>query len=475
MTLTIPFTNTYATLPDGAYTRMAPTPVTAPRLIRLNTPLAARLGIEIDDMDHAAAVFGGNEIPAGADPLAQVYAGHQFGGFSPRLGDGRALLLGDITAPDSAQYDIALKGSGPTPYSRNGDGRAWLGPVLREYVVSESMAALGIPTTRALAIVQTGENIQRETVLPGAVLTRIAASHIRVGTFQYFAARKDIPALKALFEYTIARHYPDAITPQDLLKSVIARQSELVAKWESVGFIHGVMNTDNTTLSGETIDYGPCAFMDTYHPQTVYSSIDRNGRYAYDNQRHVIVWNMAQLATSLLALFENPVDHVDEFTEIVHAMPGQIDVHWRAFMGRKIGLENAGADDVALIQSLLDLMANQQADFTNTFRALPTGNARDQFTDPTGFDTWQTDWQTRLASEGSTRETNARINAANPAYIPRNHRIESMIQSALADDFAPFERLLNTLAHPFSDQPGAADLARPPTHDERVEHTFCGT
>lgn len=472
MTLSIPFSNTYGTLPDRFFTRQPASPVAAPRLIAFNHALAAELGITPGSDDELARIFSGNALPEGADPMAQAYAGHQFGGFSPQLGDGRALLLGEVKTPAGARRDLQLKGSGRTPYSRNGDGRAWLGPVLREYVLSESMHALGIPTTRALAAVETGERVQRETVLPGAVLTRVAASHIRVGTFQYFAARNDLDALRALFEYTRQRHYPDAETPAQLLSDVINAQAKLVAAWASIGFIHGVMNTDNTTLSGETIDYGPCAFIDEYHPQTVFSSIDRHGRYSYDNQPKIIVWNMAQLATSLVPLCDDRDKAVEEFTTLVHAMPDVIAQEWRARFGAKLGLSNPTDADDGLIDGLLDLMAQDGADFTNTFRALGTAAARDHFTDREAFDNWEQRWRTRIASETDAAE---RMRLSNPYLIARNHRVEEMIQAAVAGDYAPFQRLMSVLAHPYGDQPDAADLTRPPSPHERVSQTFCGT
>src|SRR6056297_2767946 len=455
MTLQIPFDNSYAALPARFYTRQTAVPVRAPRLIRFNADLAADLGIGPADEATLAQVFAGNAVPPGSDPLAQVYAGHQFGGFSPQLGDGRALLLGEVMDRTGQRRDIQLKGSGPTPYSRMGDGRAWLGPVLREYVVSEAMHALGLPTTRALAAVETGEPVYRETGgMPGAVLTRVAASHLRVGTFQYFAARRDIEG------------------PAHLLAEVIRRQAKLVAGWLSVGFIHGVMNTDNTAISGETIDYGPCAFMDTYHPQQVFSSIDAHGRYAYDNQAHVIVWNMAQFATALVPLMPDQDAAIEEFTALVHAMPERIETEWRSAFGRKIGIENADTADAALVADLLERMAEGRADFTNTFRGLLDGTARDQFLDREAFDTWAEGWRARIEKE---RNPEAMMRAANPAVIPRNHRVEQMIEAAVSGDYAPFERLVSVLANPYDDQPDAADLMRPPDPAEVVRATFCGT
>ncbi|MFP4274332.1 MAG: protein adenylyltransferase SelO [Paracoccaceae bacterium] len=473
MTLHIPFDNSYAALPEGFFARQAPTPVRAPRLLAFNRPLADLLGIRADDEEDLARVFAGNALPEGAAPLAQLYAGHQFGQFNPQLGDGRALLLGEVVGHDGLRRDIQLKGSGRTPFSRMGDGRAWLGPVLREYLVSEAMAALGIPTTRALAAVATGEPVLREDgPLPGAVLARVAASHIRVGTFQAFAARRDIAALRRLLDYTLARHYPEAEGPAGLLDGVIEAQARLVADWMAVGFIHGVMNTDNCALSGETIDYGPCAFMDDYHPQTVFSSIDRMGRYAFGSQPQIVVWNMAQLASALVPLMPDQEAAIARFTEAVHAMPARIEAEWLARFRAKLGLTRTEAGDAALIEDLLTLMAEQGADFTNTFRGLIDGTARAQFTDPAAFDTWQTRWRTRLAGEP---DPEARMRRANPSVIPRNHRVEQMIQAAVAGDMAPFERMMAVLAAPFEDQPEAAELKRPPAPDERVHATFCGT
>lgn len=473
MSLHIPFDNSYARLPGKFYARVTPMPVKEPRLIRFNTGLADELGLTPGTPDEQAQAFSGNVIPQHAEPLAQAYAGHQFGGFSPQLGDGRANLLGEVVDINGTRRDIQLKGSGPTPWSRMGDGRAGLGPVLREYVVSEAMHALGIPTTRALAATTTGEPVYRENgALPGAVLTRVAASHVRVGTFQYFAARRDTEALRTLYDYVTDRHYPEATSPNELLSAIVARQADLVARWMSVGFIHGVMNTDNTTISGETIDYGPCAFIDVFHPQTVFSSIDAHGRYAYDNQPNIIVWNLAQLATSLVPLMPDTDAAVKDFTEIIHAMPAAIHRNWLACFGRKIGLAEATAEDEPLITDLLTLMANERADFTNSFRALTGGKARDQFTNPAGFDAWADTWQRRLASE---EDPESLMRATNPAFIPRNHRIEQMIQAAVDGDFGPFHRMVDVLAHPFDDQPDAADLTRPPEPSEVVQQTFCGT
>ncbi len=472
MTLTIPFDNSYARLPDTFFARQAPVPVRAPQMIAFNADLAKVLRISAGDVQEMAETFAGNAVPAGAEPLAQLYAGHQFGHYNPQLGDGRAVLLGETVGTDGMRRDIQLKGSGPTPFSRQGDGRAWLGPVLREYVVSEAMHALGIPTTRALAAVETGEVVLREGPLPGAVLTRIAQSHLRVGTFQVFAARGQLDSLKRLTDYAIARHYPDAEGPMGLLRAVVDAQAQLIAGWMSVGFIHGVMNTDNCSVAGETIDYGPCAFMDSYHPNTVYSSIDRMGRYAYSNQPEIAVWNVAQLATSLIQQIEDKEAAVEEATEIVHAMPELLQANWLRRFRAKIGLATAEDGDLEMISDLLTRMAQNGADFTNTFRALGSDAARDQFTEREAFDAWAEGWHARLAREVDPKSVMA---MANPAFIPRNHRVEQMIQSAVKGDYAPFHRLNKVLANPYVDQPDAAGLMRPPTESEVVRATFCGT
>lgn len=467
----IPFDNSYAALPEGFFSRLNPTPVKEPKVLAWNAELAAELGIKGDDAQVQAQVFGGNEVPEGATPLAQLYAGHQFGNFNPQLGDGRAILLGEVISSDGTRRDIQLKGAGPTPYSRRGDGRAWMGPVLREYLVSEAMHALGVPTTRALAAVATGEPILRETGhLPGAIVTRVAASHLRVGTFQVFAHRGEVEALKTLTDYAIARHYPNADGPLGLLRAVCAAQAELVAQWMSFGFIHGVMNTDNCSISGETIDYGPCAFMDAFHQGRVFSSIDRQGRYAYGNQPQIVVWNMAQLATSLLQQMDDKETAVDEASEIVHDMPELIEAAWLRRFAAKVGISNPRPEDVDLINELLSLMQTDGADFTNTFRALGTDQARDQFTNRNAFDTWAEGWRARIKDEPDPK---AVMQAANPAVIPRNHRIEQMIVAAVAGDMAPFERLMKALSTPFVETD--PELQRPPTEDEIVPATFCGT
>lgn len=472
MTLHIPFDNTYARLPDPFHARLDPTPVSAPSLIAWNADLAELLGIDAGTPEDLARVFAGNATPDGAEPLAQLYAGHQFGQFNPQLGDGRALLLGEVTGRDGLRRDIQLKGSGRTPFSRMGDGRAWLGPVLREYVTSEAMHSLGVPTTRALAAVRTGETVLREAPLPGAVLTRVAASHIRVGTFQVFAARRDTPSLQRLYDYSVDRHYPEARDPHALLQRVIDRQAALVTHWMSLGFIHGVMNTDNCTLSGETIDYGPCAFMDRYDPDTVFSSIDRYGRYSYAAQADIIVWNMAQLATALVPLLPDADAAIAEFTQQIHAMPDLIRNHWRARFCAKIGLAAPSDAGMALVTDLLSLMQHDGADFTNTFRALSDGTAHDQITDRDAFGAWSDRWTALLDGEDAPLDHMQRVN---PAVIPRNHRIEEMIQAAVAGDDAPFHRLNAVLGQPFQVASGDADLQRPPQPSEVVRATFCGT
>ncbi len=480
MTAHFPFDNSYARLPERFFTRQPPAPVQDPKLIAVNAPLAKRLGITLPKTEaEIAAIFAGNALPEGATPLAQVYAGHQFGGWVPQLGDGRAVMLGEVVAPDGERFDIQLKGAGRTPYSRMGDGRAWLGPVLREYIMSEAMHALGLPTTRALAAVSTGEVVFREGRRPGAVFTRVAKSHIRVGTFQYFAARRDTEALEALTAHVIARHYPAAEGPTELLEAVIQAQAELVAGWMSVGFIHGVMNTDNMTLSGETIDYGPCAFLDTYHPDTVFSSIDQFGRYAYANQPQIAVWNLAQLATALLPIMPDRDAAIERFTEAVNGFADLFDTAWHAGLRAKLGLLEESPDDIPLVMDLLDLMAKNLADFTRVFRALSGDDpkqARNHFVDPTAFDSWFDRWTQRLALDAEApARRQARMQAANPARIPRNHRVEEAIAASREGDFDPFHHLMAGLAAPYQDDPAFADLEDPPTEATRVTQTFCGT
>ncbi len=479
MTLRIAFDNSYARLPDRFHARLDPEPVPTPRLIALNRDLAAALGLDPQALTEpeGVAMLAGNALPAGAEPIAQVYAGHQFGGFVPQLGDGRAVLLGEVKDRHGRRQDIQLKGSGRTPFSRMGDGRAWLGPVLREYIVSEAMHALGVPTTRALAAVATGDWVFREDRLPGAVLTRVAESHIRVGTFQFFAARRDVEALRLLYEHTRARHYPETTTPLEFLRAGIARQARLIAQWMALGFIHGVMNTDNCHVGGLTIDYGPCAFMDAYHPETVFSSIDQHGRYAYANQPQIAVWNLAQFASTLLPLMGEDVNSaIEEATAAVHEFPDLYAAAWLERFRAKIGLAEARDGDAALIETLLGRMARQGADFTRVFSGLVRGAARDEFVEPEAWDSWAKDWTARLAAEGRDVATaQAAAARVNPLRIPRNHRVEEAIKAAVAGDLAPFERLCTALADPFAEIAEFADLEAAPQPGERVRATFCGT
>jgi uncharacterized protein YdiU (UPF0061 family) len=486
------FDNSYARLPDRFFVRQRPVAVGVPRLVRLNIALASRLGLDADQLATAQGVqiLAGNHVPEGGEPLAMAYAGHQFGTFVPQLGDGRAILLGEVIDRDGVRRDIQLKGAGRTPFSRAGDGRAALGPVLREYIVSEAMATLGIPTTRALAAVTTGETVWRETPLPGAVLVRVATSHIRVGTFQFFACRGDRDAVRQLADYVIARHYPDARETEHpyraLLASVTARQAELVAKWLLIGFVHGVMNTDNMSIAGETIDYGPCAFMDAYHPNTVYSSIDSMGRYAYSNQPRIAQWNLARFAETLLPLLaEDENGAVEAAEQTIAAFAGRFEGAYAAGLSRKLGLLQQRTDDMVLALDLLKRMADNGADFTLTFRGLgdaadnpeAVAGVRNLFADPTAFDDWAPQWRHRLADErNDSNLRKATMHTANPAFIPRNHLVEEAISAAVNNDnFAPFETLLAVLSAPFEHQPDFARYAAPPRPDQVVHQTFCGT
>ncbi len=486
----INFDNSYRRLPERFYAPLVPTPVAAPRLIAFNRPLAAELGLDADALAPAAAgIFSGNTPAEGAEPIALAYAGHQFGNFVPQLGDGRAILLGEVVDRRGVRRDIQLKGSGPTPFSRNGDGRAALGPVLREYVVSEAMHALGIPTTRALAAVETGQSVFRETRLPGAVITRVAASHIRVGTFQYFAARSDAEALKLLADHVIARHYPEAASAERpylaLLAAVAQRQAALVARWMMVGFVHGVMNTDNTSISGETIDYGPCAFLDAYDPATVFSSIDQHGRYAFRNQPAIAQWNIARFAETLLFLIDPDIDAaIAAATKVLEDMNAAFEQAWLAGMRAKLGLIVQETEDGALVGELLHAMHVGRADYTLTFRRLShtpgaersLDHARGLFQDAVLFDAWAARWRTRLEREASTpAERSALMRATNPAIIPRNHKVEEMITAALSGDLLPFEALLRATARPFEENPEFAAYMRPSDTADEPYRTFCGT
>ena len=487
----IPFDNTYARLPGRFYARHEPTPVRAPALVRLNAALAEELGIDKGALASEAgiAALAGNRIPDAAEPIAQAYAGHQFGHFVPQLGDGRAILLGEVIDRDGRRRDIQLKGSGPTPFSRGGDGRAPLGPVLREYLISEAMHALGIPTTRSLAALTTGEMVMRETVSPGGILVRVASSHIRVGTFEYFAARGDAEALSALVDHVIERHMPEhagAANPAlALLGEVMARQTRLVAKWLGVGFIHGVMNTDNTSISGETIDYGPCAFMDTFNPGTVFSSIDRGGRYAYGAQPAIIGWNMARLAESLLPVIDSePEVAIAAAREAIEPFGAMMDAAWLGVMREKIGLSESRDGDRDLVLALLSAMRAGEADFTSTFRALcaaagdrdADGAVRAELTRPELYDDWARTWRARLDDEAPVDDRRARMERVNPAFIPRNHLVEEALGAAVSDgDYAPFDELAAVLARPFEDQPGRERYRRPAPPPRVPYRTFCGT
>ncbi|MGR3492959.1 MAG: protein adenylyltransferase SelO [Shimia sp.] len=453
--------NSYARLPERMFAKVAPTSVKAPQLRAWNEALGAELGLMPD-----AAVYAGNSVPDWAEPIATLYAGHQFGNWNPQLGDGRAILLGEVLVGDQ-RYDVQLKGAGQTPFSRMGDGRAWVGPALREYVVSEAMHALGIPTTRALALTTTGETVLREAPLPGAVMTRVASSHIRVGTFQVYAAREDTDALRALANHTMARHYPGVEALEEFLLKVVEGQARLVAQWQAVGFIHGVMNTDNCHVGGLTIDYGPCAFMDGYHPGRVFSSIDQQGRYAYGNQPNIAAWNLAQFATALLPLMPNREMAIRCFTGIVNSFADSYKAEWRARFGAKLGLAETTDEDVDLITDLLSMMAEVEADFTTTFTALSDGSAPEVLRPLDGWKGWEARWQKRSPDR-------AAMKAANPAVIPRNHLIEQAIQAAVQDDYAPFEALNTVLATPF-ETPGDTRFLTPPTSEEQVTRTFCGT
>jgi uncharacterized protein YdiU (UPF0061 family) len=506
MTLRIPFDNTWARLPARFAERRAPTPVRAPALLHVNAALADELGLDAAALagPDGVAFLAGNLVPDGAEPLALAYAGHQFGHFVPQLGDGRALLVGEVKDRVGRRRDLQWKGSGPTAFSRRGDGRAALGTVLREFLVAEAMHALGVPTTRVLGAVTTGETVQRETLLPGAVLVRVASSHLRVGTFEFFAARDDHEALRLLVDFAVDRHFPElAALPgparaRGLLEAVSQRQASLVARWLGLGFLHGVMNTDNTALSGETLDYGPCAFLDAFDPGAVFSAIDQQGRYAYARQPRIAAWNLGRFATCLL-----PLLHDDEAAAIAiaEAVVGDFGAHFRdahvAGLRAKLGLVHAEDDDEVLAATLLQHMNDARADFTNTFRALcavaasPGASDDDdvvvRFTGqfragdgPGAGDVdiggWLARWRARCAQEPTTPEARAAaMRACNPAFFPRNHLVEAALRAAHAGDLGPWRRLLDVVTHPYDDQPEHAAYAQPPRPDERVHRTFCGT
>jgi uncharacterized protein YdiU (UPF0061 family) len=486
------FDNSYAALPEQFYERIQPVAVKAPTLVRLNDALAKELQLDLRHLnqDAMAALFAGNTLAQGTDPIAQAYSGHQFGHFSGQLGDGRAILLGEVIDRSGKRRDIQLKGSGRTRFSRSGDGRAALGPVIREYILSESMHCLGIPTTRSLAMVTTGEEVMRETPLPGAVLTRIASSHIRVGTFQYFSSRQDAEAVKQLADYVIERHYPEVKEEQNaylaLLKSIANRQASLIAKWMHVGFIHGVMNTDNSAISGETIDYGPCAFMDEYDPGTVFSSIDQRGRYAYDNQANIAHWNLTRLAECLLGLFDkNQAQSIKMAEEVLAVFPITFEEYWLKGMCWKIGINERQSEDVLLIQDLLALMQKHKTDYTLGFRYLCDGIEASEeasvlkglFSNDSQFDAWCGRWRKRLLQgKKSPAEITQSMRSVNPAFTPRNHRVQQAIEAAVNNnDFSKTEDLIKVLSNPFEDQPSKVAYMDPPKSEERVLETFCGT
>ncbi|NMO94355.1 protein adenylyltransferase SelO [Paenibacillus lemnae] len=475
------FDNSYARLPETLFTRQHPGAVKAPEIVICNEDLASALGLDPKALQTpaGAAVLAGNDVPEGADPLAQAYAGHQFGYFN-MLGDGRAVLLGEQITPAGGRYDIQLKGSGRTPYSRGGDGRAALGPMLREYIISEGMHGLGIPTTRSLAVTATGQEIQREMSLPGAVLTRVAASHIRVGTFQYTAQWGTPEDLKALADYTINRHYPDAAQSDQpylsLLREVIRRQASLIAQWQLAGFIHGVMNTDNMALSGETIDYGPCAFMDVYHPATVFSSIDTQGRYAYGNQPYIGAWNLARLAEPLLPLIHDKPEKAAEMAEEeIARFAGWFEENWLHGMRAKLGLFNEEEEDGKLISSLLDLMKEHRADYTNTFRALTLSEETDM-DGIEAFSQWLEQWKQRQHRQEESLEAAWRLmRGSNPAVIPRNHRVEEALSAAGQGDLTVMQKLLAVLANPYAYSSEQQPYCMLPGPSTRAYRTYCGT
>ncbi|MEM7527196.1 MAG: YdiU family protein [Pseudomonadota bacterium] len=486
------FDNSFTRLPERLFARVSPAPAPVPRLLALNETLAEELGLDPERLAsrEALEILSGHCVASGSEPIAMAYAGHQFGNWVPQLGDGRAILLGEVIDRDGRRRDIQLKGAGRTPFSRMGDGKAPLGPVLREFIVSEAMAALGIPTTRSLAAVATGEHVYRETLHDGAVLTRVAASHVRIGTFQYFYARQDVEALQALRDHVIQRHYPGIASAEDptlaLLEAVVTRQASLVARWMGVGFIHGVMNTDNMTISGETIDYGPCAFMDAHRDGQVFSSIDAGGRYAYGNQPRIAHWNLAQLAQALLPLIPGPSDAAVEAAQAtIDRFPDMFREAWLGVMRQKLGLSTPAEKDVELFADLLSIMEDNEADFTLTFRHLseeadPDGAHQSQggelFKDPAALFAWLARWRERLADDpmpvGARR---AAMRAVNPLFIPRNHRVEEVLAAAEDGDLEPFERLREALSHPYDEQPDYAELSLPPRADQAISHTFCGT
>jgi len=474
------FDHSYSRLPDRLFVRVRPEPVDQPAMTIFNRSLAQSLGLQPERLegDTGVAVFAGNMLPKGSKPIAQAYAGHQFGHFT-MLGDGRALLLGEQIAPDHSRHDIQLKGSGPTPFSRRGDGRAALGPMLREYLISEAMHALGVPTTRSLAVVTTGEPVYRESVLQGAVLTRVATSHLRVGTFEYAAALQEPPLLETLTHYTLHRHYPEAEPNGNaaarLLEEILERQARLIAQWLTIGFIHGVMNTDNMALSGETIDYGPCAFMDYFDPATVFSSIDHGGRYAYGKQPEIAHWNLTRFAETLLPLLDEETEPaVERAKEILAKFPDRFEAYWLDGMRAKLGLQTEDPEDASLITKLLQCLKLNRADYTSTFHRL--AESCDSTPHTPAFEEWHCTWQTRLDRESVPRtEIRMRMEKANPLHIPRNHRVEEALQAATEGNLTPFQTLLEAVTHPYEDRSEWRTLTAPPPDDGRNYQTFCGT
>jgi len=474
------FENTYARLPEYFFVRVKPVAVQAPAVVVVNHELAAMLGLDTRTLsDHdAAALFSGQILPTGAEPISQAYAGHQFGSFT-MLGDGRAILLGEHRTPDGSLVDVQLKGSGQTPFSRRGDGLAALGPMLREYIISEAMAALRIPTTRSLAVVLTGEPVYRERVLRGAILTRVAASHVRVGTFEYLAAQRNVDGLRTLVAYTVDRLYPElhqeSNQPLALLRVMADRQAKLVAEWQCAGFVHGVMNTDNMALSGETIDYGPCAFMDRYHPDTVFSSIDSTGRYAYGQQPRIAQWNLARFAEALLPILATVwEDAITAAQEVIHEFPAQFERAWIAAMRRKLGLATDRHEDKTLIEGLLVWMQRAGADFTNTFRGLGVGIAVGE--DDSAFIQWHRQWVERLQTEGtSMHAAQDTMRSVNPAVIPRNHKVEEALSAAESGNLEPMTALLRAVGKPFEEGPHHDGFREPAPESDDPYQTFCGT
>jgi uncharacterized protein YdiU (UPF0061 family) len=477
------FDNTYSRLPDKFFSTIDPNPVSSPKMIIFNQSLAESLGLNGEALlgEEGVAVLAGNEVPPDGASLAQAYAGHQFGGFT-MLGDGRALLIGEQISPGGERFDIQLKGSGRTPYSRGGDGRAALGPMLREYIISEAMHGLGIPTTRSLAVVTTGERIMRERLLPGAIMTRVASSHLRVGTFQYAANWGSVEELRALADYAIERHYPEIGQGEerylDFFKAVMKRQASLIAKWQLVGFIHGVMNTDNMTISGETIDYGPCAFMNVYDPKTVFSSIDAQGRYAYENQPRIGGWNLARFVEALLPLLHEEQEKAVEIAqEALYEYSGLYKSHWLAGMRAKLGIFNEEKEDEALIDELLDVMKEHRADFTNTFRALTLNKTEDALSGKPKFEEWHQKWQARLDRQQETKEAvHELMKRSNPAVIPRNHRVEAALEAAVEfGNYGVMENLLTVLKDPYEHSEVQEEYCAVPGDSAGDYRTYCGT